>query len=149
MEDVVKIFLDEEGHGTHYKEDEFSPRNVMFDALIEKKPGEPPVVRTYWDDNGLGSTGKVMEDGSLVYDIVIAIRSFDNPPVPGTGWRMDFYRIDTDPQGKRALLGLVDDRSGRLPHAREVRNRPIRLRREDERQWESRISNHSTYPSTT
>jgi hypothetical protein len=52
--------LDEEGHGTHYKEDEFSPRNVMFDALIEKKPGEPPVVRTYWDDNDLGSTVKVM-----------------------------------------------------------------------------------------
>jgi hypothetical protein len=100
-EDVVEIFIDEAGAGTHYKEYEFSPRNVIFDALIEKKPDERPIVNTDWDHEGLRSRVAARDDGWLVYDIDLPVSSFGKPPVPGTSWRMNFYRIDGDPQGNR------------------------------------------------
>lgn len=100
-EDVVEIFLDEERAGTFYKEYEFSPRNVIFDALIEKRPGERPKVDTSWDDEGLRNVVATGEDGSLTYDIALPVGSFAAPPGPGVRWRINFYRIDGDPQGKR------------------------------------------------
>lgn len=100
-EDVVEVFLDEEGLGTRYKEYEISPRNVVFDAMIDKKPGERPNVRVDWDDDLLRTSVAGLENGGLVYDLVFPVGSFLTPPVPGTKWRINFYRIDDDRQGKR------------------------------------------------
>lgn len=100
-EDVVEVFIDEEGAGTHYKEYEFSPRNVVFDALIEKRPDERPNVNTAWDHNGLRSEVQARGDGTIVYEIAFPVKAFDKPPSPGTSWRVNFYRIDDDPQGQR------------------------------------------------
>jgi hypothetical protein len=100
-EDVVEIFLDEEGRGTRYKEYEISPRNVVFDAMIDKKPGERPIVRVDWDDELLRTSVTARDNGGFVYDLVFPVGSFPIPPVPGSIWRMNFYRIDDDRQGKR------------------------------------------------
>lgn len=100
-EDVVEIFIDEEGRGTRYKEYEVSPRNVIFDALIEKKPDEPPIVYPEWDDAGLKTTVTAKNDGTLLYDIAFSVETFDSAPVPGTEWRINFYRIDEDKLGNQ------------------------------------------------
>lgn len=100
-EDVVEIFVDEEGKGTHYKEYEFSPRNVIFDALVVKEPGQSPQVNTTWDHEGLRSTVSVTEDGIVVYEIGMPVAAFGKPPVSGTEWRINLYRIDDDRQGER------------------------------------------------
>ncbi|MEF3304975.1 carbohydrate-binding family 9-like protein [Paenibacillus sp. GYB003] len=101
LEDVVEVFIDEQRAGTRYKEYEISPRNVVFDALIDKKPGERPIVHTEWDDAGLRSNVTTAEDGAWVCDIAFAIDSFDERPVSGTRWNVNFYRIDGDPEGNR------------------------------------------------
>lgn len=100
-EDVVEVFVDEKGAGTHYKEYEFSPRNVVFDALIEKEAGKRPIVNISWNDSELQSEVIAVEPNKLVYDIRLSLRSFERLPVPGTSWRINFYRIDQDAQGKR------------------------------------------------
>lgn len=52
-EDVVEIFIDESGKGIHYKEFEVSPRNVVFDALIENRKNQNLIVKEDWDAEGL------------------------------------------------------------------------------------------------
>lgn len=100
-EDVVELFIDEEGAGRNYKEYEFSPRNVIFDALIEKKSGEPPIVHTGWDDLALRTAVSRGADGTMLYDIALAPSSFGIQPAPGVVWRMNMYRIDQAPDGRR------------------------------------------------
>ncbi|RKN70634.1 carbohydrate-binding family 9-like protein [Paenibacillus ginsengarvi] len=100
-EDVVEVFLDEEGNGTSYREYEVSPRGVIFDAWITKKPEERPAVDVSWNDDGMRAAVTRSASGTLIYDIAFANETFDKPPVPGASWNMNFYRIDDDPQGKR------------------------------------------------
>ncbi|PYI55482.1 carbohydrate-binding family 9-like protein [Paenibacillus flagellatus] len=100
-EDVVEIFIDTAGEGTSYREYEFSPRGVIFDALIAKAPGQGPKVDTSWDDEGLLLRIERPNERLTVYDIALPIASMERPPEPGTTWRMNVYRIDDDKDGRR------------------------------------------------
>lgn len=100
-EDVVELFLDESGDGRTYKEYELSPRNVAFDAMIAKEPGQPPKVDTSWDDEGMKTSVVETAPGRFVYELALPVEGLSRPPAAGTVWRANFYRIDGDPQGKR------------------------------------------------
>ncbi|GAA3405965.1 carbohydrate-binding family 9-like protein [Paenibacillus hodogayensis] len=101
QEDVVEIFIDEEGNGTDYKEYEFSPRNVVFDAQIRKEPGQSPQVDVSWDHAGLLSAVAKRDDGRFLYDISLPVAALAKAPDTGARWRINFYRIDDDRAGTR------------------------------------------------
>jgi hypothetical protein len=100
-EDAVEIFIDESGKGRFYKEFELSPRNVVFDALIDKEEGQTQKVDASWNLDGLLTQVTWPEEGKAVYDLALPIAAFDTSPAPGMTWRINFYRIDEDPAGQR------------------------------------------------
>lgn len=98
-QDVVEVFIDEEGSGKRYIELEVSPNNVIFDAVIHFRGGIPG-VHAEWDMEGL--TTSVLVDGNRrIYDVALPLDSFMNVPAVGTVWRVNFYRIDEDAEGRR------------------------------------------------
>ena len=98
-QDVVEIFLDEAGDGYRYMELEISPHNVIFDAIV-KNDGSQIEVLTEWDAAGL-ETVVNMQEGKRLYDIKLPLIHFAEKPAAGTQWRVNFYRIDESPDGKR------------------------------------------------
>ena len=110
-QDVVEVFLDEEGLGRRYIELEISPRNVIFDALIENH-GDRIVVNKEWDAEGLETS--VHTRGDLrIYVIKLPFIHFKQMPKSGTKWRVNFYRIDESRDGQREFqawspTGAVD-----------------------------------------
>src|SRR5690606_6722222 len=86
---------------THYKEFEFSPHNVIFDAAIVNEPGQKLSVDTSWDMAGLLTKVYTDDNGYRYYEISFPVASFDTPPTKGTEWKINLYRIDTDVQGRR------------------------------------------------
>ncbi|BBI31595.1 carbohydrate-binding family 9-like protein [Cohnella abietis] len=98
-QDVVEIFLDEEGLGQRYIELEISPRNVIFDAIIQNH-GEKIDVNKEWDAEGLETS--VHTEGELrIYLIKLPFIHFKQTPEIGTQWRVNFYRIDDNREGQR------------------------------------------------
>jgi hypothetical protein len=100
-EDAVEIFIDEIGSGRLYKEIELSPRNIVFDALIQKEEGQKQKVDASWDLDGLLTRVTWPEEGKAVYDISLPVASFDPLPAPGMAWRINLFRIDEDSAGQR------------------------------------------------
>lgn len=101
-EDVVEVFIDESGKGKTYFEFEVSPRNVVFDAIIEKGlDGEPLKVDTAWDAEGLKTFVRNESEHLFVYDIILPFSNFQQAPQAGTQWKWNLYRIDDDQQGQR------------------------------------------------
>ncbi|MCQ6558947.1 carbohydrate-binding family 9-like protein [Paenibacillus mendelii] len=98
-EDVVELFIDEAGNGTRYMEFEFSPRNVIFDAMIDNH-GESITVDTDWDADGL-ETEVRMVGTSWIFLMKLPLSHFRIKPENGTAWRVNFYRIDEKRDGKR------------------------------------------------
>ncbi len=98
-QDVVEVFIDEEGMGKRYLELEFSPLNVVFDAKVENKDGKV-IVNTDWDADGL-ETDVFTEGNKRIYLIKLPFSNFEKTPEEGTEWRINFYRIDEDRNGKR------------------------------------------------
>lgn len=98
-QDVVEVFLDEEGTGRRYLELEVSPHNVVFDALIKNEEGR---VHAYaeWDAAGMETSVDVQDD-KRVYVIKLPFVHFASMPEAGTAWRVNFYRIDESPEGQR------------------------------------------------
>jgi hypothetical protein len=98
-QDVVEVFIDEAGDGSHYIELELSPFNVLFDAKIDND-GTQYVVHTDWHAEGIVT--HVELDGELrIYELRIPLGNFRNKPDTGTTWRINFYRIDEDRGGVR------------------------------------------------
>lgn len=98
-QDVVELFIDEEGMGRRYLELELSPLNVVFDAYIENNANQIR-VNTDWDAEGLETS--VSTDGDRrIYTIKLPFTNFEQKPDQGTKWRINFYRIDDDRSGKR------------------------------------------------
>ncbi len=101
-EDVVEVFIDELRTGRDYLEFEISPRNVLFDALIHMEDdGETIQVDTSWDAEGFHTVITKESEQRYVYDIVIPFSNVKQPPVKGTEWNWNLYRIDDDQQGTR------------------------------------------------
>ena len=98
-QDVVEIFLDEEGTGRRYVELEVSPHNVIFDAVI-KNDGRTVEALTEWDAAGL-ETRVDTQKNKRIYTIKLPLVHFAKMPEAGTSWRVNFYRIDESPEGKR------------------------------------------------
>lgn len=98
-QDVVEVFIDEEGTGRHYIELELSPLNVVFDARVDNEDGRIR-VHTEWDADGMET--KVWNEGDIrLYEIRLPFIHFSRRPEAGTLWRINFYRIDEDRNNKR------------------------------------------------
>ncbi|MNN29689.1 hypothetical protein D3C76_231190 [compost metagenome] len=100
-QDVVELFIDEEGNGTQYIEVEVSPFNVVFDARISWEREGVIHVDTDWDLEGL-ETRVVSEAPDVrTYELCFPLESFARKPQVGTEWRVNFYRIDEQDDGER------------------------------------------------
>ncbi|MBB6735586.1 carbohydrate-binding family 9-like protein [Cohnella zeiphila] len=101
-QDVVELFLDEEGLGRKYLELEVSPRNVVFDAWVEND-GVDRVTKLdkEWDLEGLRTSVRLTDSDCREYLISIPASHFAAPLVSGVRWRANFYRIDEDAAGVR------------------------------------------------
>ena len=111
-EDVVEVFIDEEGKGLKYIELEVSPKNVIVDALITNDGTGKIVVNKEWNAEGL-LTDVQLQGSTRIYDIILPFVNVDKSPEPGTKWRWNVYRIDKDPSGTShywawAPTGAVD-----------------------------------------
>ncbi|MFC5652237.1 carbohydrate-binding family 9-like protein [Paenibacillus solisilvae] len=101
LEDVVEVFIDEAGTGQIYYEIEVSPRNVVFDALIDRDAGGGITADMDWHAEGLQTKVCVEPDGARVYELRLPLRIFKQLPVNGTSWRWNLFRIDDDAAGER------------------------------------------------
>lgn len=99
-EDVVELFLDEDREGTGYYEIELSPRNVVFDAIIHNNHQGLVNADTSWHVRGL-DTKVDQKDRIILYELRIPLTNFKRPPVLGTKWLWNAFRIDEDKQGNR------------------------------------------------
>jgi hypothetical protein len=108
-EEVVEIFLDLDGSGTHYAEIELSPANVVCDVrMIRASPDkemdlafdlvglESRVVPR----KGLGWTGVIFVPWAGFRPLPSA-SNVALPPKPGDRWRFNVYRIER-PKGNKA-----------------------------------------------
>jgi hypothetical protein len=114
QEEVVEAFLSTGGDVTKYFEFEFSPHNVVFDALIEcPESGDRSrmTADTSWDCEGLQSAVSVV--GSLddrtdvderwTVEVALPLAQIGRegrPPGEGEQWRANFYRIDQAGDGE-------------------------------------------------
>ncbi|CAM4208259.1 carbohydrate-binding family 9-like protein [Paenibacillus alkaliterrae] len=101
-QDVVEMFIDEEGLGRHYLELEVSPRNVVFDAKIEND-GVASITGTNkeWSFTGLQTNVEADGEGHFIYFIRIPSNNFKRKPEQGVSWKVNFYRIDEGKDGTR------------------------------------------------
>lgn len=121
-DEVVELFVDADGAGTTYYEVEVSPKNVVYDLLVQRPP--PPAWRPVpsgfvghenWDWRGLESAVKVEgpleilsndkgpdnprtlpPSKSWVAEVALpftALKGRRIPPVAGDRWRIDFCRV--------------------------------------------------------
>lgn len=107
-EEVVEIFLDLDGSGTHYAEVELSPANVTCDVrMIQGSPDKK--MDLDWNLAGLTSRVFSRDDGwqgvlFLPWNGFASLPSAKNvslPPRPKDTWRFNVYRIER-PGGKNA-----------------------------------------------
>lgn len=99
LEDVVEVFIDENGERAVYYELELSPSNVIFDAIIHNHEGLIEVDLS-WHAAGLKTKVDRTERFSL-YELGIPLTNFKQMPVQGTKWLWNAFRIDEDNQGNR------------------------------------------------
>lgn len=101
-QDVVELFIDEQGDGKQYMELEVSPRNVVFDAFIRHEGVASGIKADMnWSLEGIQTTVKPDDCGNLVYSIHIPASNFKSPLMGGTCWRVNVFRIDEDMRGTR------------------------------------------------
>lgn len=100
-EEVVEIFLDLDGSGTHYAEVELSPANVTCDVhMIQGSPDKK--MDLAWELVGLSTRVFRREDGwsGLLFLPWEGLRSLPSawtialPPEKGDRWRFNVYRIE-------------------------------------------------------
>ncbi len=100
-EDVVELFIDEEGAGRTYLEFEVSPINVVFDAIITLGDDRRPLADTAWDAEGLETNVGETKQGMRYAELHLPFVNFRRTPTDGTVWRWNAYRIDDDRDGVR------------------------------------------------
>ncbi len=102
-EDVVELFLAPAPGLKYYYEFNFSPRNVILDAIVLNDDGRAGVGRgdlmtlTEWDCTGLQMTSRMKNDGWVVTAAIpFAQLHFagNHPPQPGETWRANLCRIE-------------------------------------------------------
>ena len=108
-QEVVEVFLDPDDNPKRYYEIEVSPRNVVFDALIDNPDGQSAGALSDFGWNCKGLRTAVVVDGTLdnrqdvdrgwTVELAIPFRSIGrSTPKPGEEWRGNLYRIDRFPE---------------------------------------------------
>ncbi len=108
-EEVVEVFISPNADPHTYFELEISPNNVMFDAVVESPDLHrgTMIVDTGWHCKGLVSAVRVdgeinnsavKDDGWTVEMSIPFLALASNPPVNGSEWLVNFYRIDREPE---------------------------------------------------
>lgn len=101
-QDVVEVFIDEDGDGTRYMEYEISPHNVIFDAKVENSGANSVAnLDLEWNCEDLRTRVVWEADDLLRYVISFPATAFKDGLKPGTRWKVNFYRIDEDAEGNR------------------------------------------------
>ena len=113
--DCVEIMLDPGGDGRNYFEVQVSPMGVVFDTRYDARRVPQPFGHVDWNSNlrnGVVRRGEANDDddgdGGYIVEIALPWASFlvGMPPAPkpiwGEIWNMNFYVMDTQPDGQRA-----------------------------------------------
>jgi len=105
-EEVVEIFVDDNGDGVSYVEIEVNPLNTLLDLFVLNRPPQP--FRPLFDWDSVGMRHAVSVDGDprdphsadRGWQVEMAIPWADfatvphQPPQVGDVWRINLYRID-------------------------------------------------------
>jgi hypothetical protein len=136
-EEVVEIFIDPGGTGTHYVEVEWNPANVVTDLhIISGMPNKKADI--HWGVEGLESRARLNRDndGKITGWTVTALLPWSGfqslpstsdialPPRSGDRWRFNVFRIER-PGGKSdpdhdVILAAWSPPPGRSFHVPEV-----------------------------
>ncbi|TVX98598.1 carbohydrate-binding family 9-like protein [Cohnella terricola] len=124
-QDVVEMFIDEEGDCKRYMELVVSPNVVLCDLMIDHQDDSNPLsfkTDKEWEVQGFEQTIET-EGERRIYTFKIPFSNFAKAPEAGTEWRINFFRIDEEPDGTRhyqawsptgAVNYHIADRFGRL-----------------------------------
>jgi hypothetical protein len=113
--DCVEIMLDPGGDSRNYFEVQASPMGVVFDTRYDMPRDPQPFGHVDWNSGmrvGVTRRGTPNDDEAddqgYTVEIALPLRAFEAgmPPTPlptaGTEWRVNFYVMDTQPNGQRA-----------------------------------------------
>jgi hypothetical protein len=107
-EDAFEVFLDPGGDRRHYYEIQVSPAGVVFDSHLpayrkNRNAWSSAVRAAVALDGSLNRDGE--EDHGWSAELSIPFASLDQgggtPPAPGDVWKVNFFRVDLTPKGKR------------------------------------------------
>jgi len=124
-QDVVEIFIDEEGDCKRYMEIVVSPNGVLCDLMIDHHDDSNPLsfkADKEWEVQGFEQTNET-DENRRIYTFKIPFSNFAKAPEAGMEWRINFFRIDEEPNGTRhyqawsptgAVNYHIADRFGRL-----------------------------------
>ena len=102
-QDVVEMFIDEEGKCRRYMELVVSPNGVLCDLMIDHDNENEPdrfKIGSEWEVQGFERT--IEADGDRrTYTFKLPFSNFSQAPEAGTQWRINFFRIDDEPDGTR------------------------------------------------
>jgi hypothetical protein len=127
-QDVVEMFIDEEGDCKRYMELVVSPNGVLCDLMIIHEDDNAPlsfIIDKEWEVQGFETFIEVDGD-RRTYTFTIPFSNFASPPSAGTVWRANFFRIDDEENGTRhyqawsptgAVNYHISDRFGKLVFA--------------------------------
>jgi len=114
-EEVVEVFIDVDEVAENYVEIEVSPTNVLFDSFIVD-PDDIDVPETAAYDlvgiqTGVNAVGTVNNraDMDSLWTVEIAVpfdelvSNFSPEDIPGYEWKINFYRLNRDDYGPRAM----------------------------------------------
>ncbi len=102
-QDVVEIFIDEEGEGKRYIEIVVSPNNVVFDAMITHPNPDDPLeyqINRQWETRNFSSVVEVIGN-KRIYVLQIPLSNFIHQPFDGMQWKVNLFRIDEEKNGER------------------------------------------------
>jgi len=128
-QDVVEMFIDEEGDCRRYMELVVSPNGVLCDLMIDHDDESEPLrfqVDEKWEVQGFEQMIEA-EGDRRTYTFAIPFSNFSKAPRAGTEWRINFFRIDEEPNGTRhyqawsptgAVNYHISDRFGKLVFAK-------------------------------
>jgi len=115
-QDAVEIMLDPNGDGKNYFEIEVSPTDVVFDTRYDSPRKPKPFGHIDWDSQAEvkakveGKPNDDKPDKSYVVELAIPWQAFNVitptpalPPVANSSWRVNFFVMDVQKSGKRAV----------------------------------------------
>ncbi len=115
-QDAVEIMLDPDGDGKNYFEIQASPNNIVFDTRYDSPRDPKPFGHVDWDSQAEakatieGTLNDEQLDKSYKVEIAIPWQAFKVvtptpalPPAANSSWRINFFVMDEQKSGKRAI----------------------------------------------